>query len=141
MTESTGARIVIGLAMIALVAFLAFVLEQVAATDQSAPEASASDEAPTRVQFCAAWEDLATTASADRATEEATGPGDTREALDQVREIGIPSSMPEPARAGLLANLDRIEGDLDPDHAPTAYPAQPRQEEAFTDYLDSRCGT
>ena len=65
MAESAGARIVVGVAIIALVVFLAFVLEQVAGTDEASPAASASDDTPSQLQFCAAWETLASSASAE----------------------------------------------------------------------------
>ncbi|QYJ02780.1 hypothetical protein KUV85_10560 [Nocardioides panacisoli] len=139
MAESAGARIGMGLGIVALVVLLAFILEQVAGTDQAAPEATASADAPTDLQFCAAWGTLSTTASADRATEATDGPGDTRDALVRVRDLGFPEAMSGAARAGLLASLDRIEGELDPSYAPTAYPAEADEEAAFSSYLDTNC--
>lgn len=140
MAENAGARIAMGLGIAALMVVLAFILEQVAGTEQATTEATESEDTPGEAQFCTVWERLHATTSADRATEETDGPGDTRQALEQVREIGLPQAMPTAARAGLFASLDRIEGELDPDYAPTAYPAEPDEQAAFTSYLDANCG-
>lgn len=139
MSDSAGARIAMGLGIVALVVVLAFILEQVAGTEQAVPDATPSQSAPGELQFCASWGTLSAAAGTDRVAEEADGPSDIREALVQMQELGLPTDMPADARAGFLAAMDRIEGDLDPEFAPTAYPAEPDERAAFTSYLEANC--
>lgn len=139
MSDSAGTRIGMGIGIIALVVVLGFIVERVAGGGTTRePESGTSADTPTALQFCVAWQQLSSLTRSERSAEDAE-PADARSALEHARGIGIPEAMPEPARAGYRATLDRIEGELDRSFVPTAYPADPAEDEAFSTYLTEYC--
>lgn len=138
MADSAGARIAFGLGIAALIVVLAVILEQARGGSAAAPEQPASTAPPSDLQFCVAWRELAAASKLDRSADAGTGI-DIRGSLERIREIGFPITMSLEARSGFLAAVDEVESSVDATFAPTAYPADPAEDQAFSTYLTEHC--
>jgi hypothetical protein len=137
-TEGAGARIAVGVGVVALIVVLAIILERV--TDREVePGAGTAESAPTELQFCFAWQQLSSVARSDRSSNAGPSTVEVRDALEHARDVGYPLSLSTEGRAGFRAAADRFEADFDPSYAPTAYPAEPDEDAAFRDWLDEHC--
>jgi hypothetical protein len=138
-TEAAGARIAVGVGIVALIVVLAIFLERVTDRSDVEPDNGNSAAAPTELQFCFAWQQLSSAARSERSSNAGPATVEIRDALEHARELGYPSSLSAEGRAGFRAAADRFEADVDPSFTPTAYPAQPAEDAAFRDWLDEHC--